>query len=115
MFRARKRMHLAAVVAALAFAASCSEPSGDRAFLTATDRLPFDPASWAKGSERWSMCDDLRRNHLRAGMSHSSVLDLLGAPTLSDQKGLHYDVSGYWLDVLFDERDRLRASELDEY
>lgn len=61
------------------------------------------------------MSDDLRRNHLPAGVAREAVLRLLGSPTESDGAGLHYDVGGYWLDVLLDADGRVCEAILGPY
>lgn len=93
---------------------SACAPAGTDDFWS-TDRRAFDASVWATSGERWSMCGDLRRHHLRIGMARDEVLVLLGPPREDDAAGLHYDVGSYWLDVLFDARGQLTETLLNSY
>ncbi len=77
---------------------------------------PFDRELWLsydKSSDpriRAHMYDDLRKNHLKIGMSRKEVLKLLGKPALDHSGILYYDLGP---DAIGIDTDRL-VIELDE-
>ena len=69
------------------------------------DEIPFDRKVWLAyeknkdGNIRKRMFHDLRRRHLRPGMSRNEVLRLLGKPTREDGDHLDYYLGPDALDI----------------
>ncbi len=114
---------LVAAVAALAYAAPIILGVYKWVSLgsTAYHDQPFDREQWLsykKNSDpriRAHMYDDLRRNHLKIGMTRKEALKLLGEPVLDQSTTLYYDIGPdpigmdyRQLVIEFDQSDRIK-------